>query len=328
VLVVGANGTGKTNLLESLHVCSQGFSPRTRADSQLIRFGAERARVALEAGRTRKELELEVVISRGEGKRAQLNGAPLRATEELRSRLPALVFTPDRLAVVKGGPAVRRAYFDRTLTRLFPARAALPLSYGEALGQRNACLRKIALGLSSRDALEPWNAQVTAIGAALQAARRLVIEALSPRLAALGEDLGLEDCKLTYRGEDISLELLESRLARDLERATTGCGPHLDEVLLTSGQRELRFFGSQGEQRTAVLALLLAEAELLAEEGAGPPVLLLDDVLSELDLARRKALAERLARLGQTIVTATREEALPVSFDQLVRVRHGVAEAV
>ena len=146
VLVTGANGAGKTNLLESLHVGTQGFSPRTRADQQLVRLGADGARVALAGDRDGRPLELEVTLQQS-GKRAKLNGAALRSAEQLRAEVATLVFTPDRLAVVKGGPAARRAYFDRTLGRLQPGRASLPVEYAAAVGQRNAALRRVQVGL-------------------------------------------------------------------------------------------------------------------------------------------------------------------------------------
>lgn len=327
MLVAGPNGAGKTNLVEAAHVGTQAFSPRTRADAQLIRFGCDGARVALQAKRRGGTVTVEVAVVRKEGKRVRLNGAALSAIDQLRNELPTLVFTPDRLVVIKGGPAVRRAYIDRTLTRLLPTRAGLPRAYGEALGQRNACLRKIGLGFSSKEALAPWSEQVAALGSSLQAARLRSIEMLSPRFAEVGEALGLRDCRLEYSAEPLTVQLLEQRLARDLERGTTGAGPHLDEIVALAGGRELRSFGSQGEQRTAVLALLLAEAELLTERDTGAPLLLLDDVLSELDMSRREALVERLKGLGQTIITATSDGALPEPADQIIRVSEGSAKA-
>src|SRR2546427_3074748 len=152
VLVTGPNGAGKTNLLESLHVGTQGFSPRTRADQQLVRFGRDAARVALRGDRAGVPVELEVTLELGTGKRASLNGARLRTAEQLRGEVTTLVFTPDRLVVVKGGPAARRAYFDRVLGRLSPIRAGLSAEYGAAVGQRNAALRRGGQGLSPRDA--------------------------------------------------------------------------------------------------------------------------------------------------------------------------------
>jgi len=328
VLVAGANGSGKTNLVEAVHVGTQAFSPRTRADAQLIRFGCDGARIALRAERRGNTVTTDIAVVRKEGKRVRLNGTQLAAIDQLRNELPTLVFTPDRLVVIKGGPAVRRAYVDRTLTRLLPTRASLPRAYGEALGQRNACLRKVGLGFSSKEALAPWSEQVATLGASLQEARLRSIEMLSPRFAEVGAALGLPDCRLDYAAEPLTVELLEQRLARDLERGTTGAGPHLDEIVALARGRELRSFGSQGEQRTAVLALLLAEAELLTERDTGAPLLLLDDVLSELDMSRREALVERLKGLGQTIITATSDSALPEPADQVVWVSEGSARAL
>src|SRR5581483_2279778 len=185
--------------------------------------------------------------------------------------------------VVKGSPAARRAYVDRVLGRLTPARAGLPAAYGAALAQRNAALRRAAAGLSSRDAVAPWTERVVALGAELVAARCDALELLGPPFAERAGELGLPQAALRYEGEPPTRAALEERLERDVERGATSLGPHLDDVVLLSGARELRSFGSQGEQRLAILALLLAEAELVAARRGVPPLLLLDDVLSELD---------------------------------------------
>jgi DNA replication and repair protein RecF len=268
-----------------------------------------------------------VTLRVGEGKRAKLNGAGLRAAEQLRGEVATLVFTPDRLSVVKGGPAVRRAYFDRVLGRLAPARAGLPLDYAAALAQRNAALRRVAAGFSSRDALEPWTDQVATLGRELVELRMETLAALAPGFAERAEELGLPAARLVYSGDPPTREGLEARLDRDLDRGSTGLGPHLDDVELVSGPRDLRSFGSQGEQRLTVLALLLAEAELIADRRALPPLLLLDDVLSELDPSRRKILAARVAGQGQTLVTATEASALPVEPAQLLEVSPGEVRA-
>jgi DNA replication and repair protein RecF len=328
VLVVGPNGAGKTNLLESLHVGTQGFSPRTRNDASLIRFGREGARIALAGKRAGSPLELNVVLHAGAAKRASVNGARLQAAEQLRAEVATLVFTPDRLVVVKGGPAARRAYFDRALGRATPARATLPAEYGAALAQRNASLRGVAGGYSSREALQPWTERVSELGAQLVEARRDAIGAVEPAFAERAGELGLADAALRYDPEPPTVETLEARLDRDLDRGATGIGPHLDDVGILAGDRDLRVFGSQGEQRLAVLALLLAEAELVRERRGFPPLLLLDDVLSELDPERRRILAERLRAFGQTLITSTSENALPAEPDQLVEVEAGEAGTV
>lgn len=325
VLATGRNGAGKTNLLEALHVGTQGFSPRTRNDRQLIRFGAEEARVAVEGGRGGVPVAVAVKLEVGAAKSATLNGAPLRAVEHLRSELATLVFTPDRLGVVKGAPAARRAYFDRVLGRLSPARAQLPVDYGAALAQRNASLRRVAAGVSSRAAVEPWTQQVAALATQLVAARREALDLLGSPFAVHAAAFGLDAVEVRYDGEELTAEDLEKRLDKDLERGVTGAGPHLDDVVVTAAGRDLRGFGSQGEQRIAVLALLLAEADLVTELRGAPPLLLLDDVLSELDPPRRRILADRVAGRGQTLVTATDPAMLPADPDQYVEVRDGTA---
>jgi DNA replication and repair protein RecF len=324
VLVVGENGAGKTNLLEALHVGTQGFSPRSRTDRDLIRFGEAAGSVFLDGSRGGTPLQLRVGLSTGEPKRAIVNGARLASAEQLRRTVQTLVFTPDRLAVVKGGPAARRAYFDRVVGRLFPGRTALPAEYGAAIAQRNAALRRVSMGLSARETISPWTEQVATLGTELVAVRLNVLAQLEPGFAERLGELGLPDGRVEYVGEPPSVETLEARLDRDIDRAATGTGPHLHDVTIGSGTRELRGFGSQGEQRLAVLALLLAEAELLADRGE-PPLLLLDDVLSELDPGRRRTLAARIAGMGQTMITATSAGALPSEPDQLVEVVPGEA---
>jgi DNA replication and repair protein RecF len=323
VLVVGANGVGKTNLLEAVHVATQGFSPRTRADSQVVRFGAEGARAAISGRRGEVTLELEVTVRKGEGKRAKLNGASLRAAEQLRTIVSTLVFTPDRLGVVKGPPAARRAYFDRALGRLAPARASLPAEYGAAVAQRNAALRRAAASVSGREAIEPWSERVTSLGADLVSARVDALGLLQPFFGERAAELGLGDVSLRYEGEPPTPEALDAALERDIERGITSLGPHLDDVVLLAGGRDLRSFGSQGEQRLALLALLLAEAETIADRTGVPPLLLLDDVLSELDPGRRRVLAARVRTVGQALVTATDLAMLPAAPDQLLEVTPG-----
>jgi len=330
VLVTGPNGVGKTNLLEALHVGSQGFSPRTRVDAQLVRFDAAAARVTLAGLEAGAPVESQVTLARGEPKRVRLNGAALPGPEALRTRLAALVFVPDRLAVVKGGPIVRRAYFDRMLGRLTPSLAELPSEYARALAQRNEALRRVRTGSSSREAVAPWTERVVELGTELDAARAALIEALAPRFAERAAVLGLDGAVLTYHAEPLAQADLEARLDRDLARGTTGLGPHLRDVGVSAGPRELRSFGSQGEQRSAVLALVLAEADLLRSERGTQPLLLLDDVLSELDEGRRRALLSALPEGSQTIVTATGPDALPAGSEEPaahVRVSPGEALA-
>ena len=239
------------------------------------------------------------------------------------TELQTLVFTPDRLAVVKGAPAVRRAYLDRSLGRLFPGRSVLPVEYAAAVGQRNAALRRIAAGASTRDALTPWTDTVASLGDALVEARCEALALLAPAFTASADSLGLADAVLAYDGDAPTREEYERRVDRDLERGLTGIGPHLHDLRVDAGERDLRSYGSQGEQRVAVLALVLAEARVLAERNGSAPLVLLDDVLSELDEERRRALGALLTDGGQTLITTTAASALPVEPAQSLLVSPG-----
>jgi len=323
VLLHGPNGAGKTNLLEALHVGTQGFSPRARADAQMIRFGFDAARVALGGVNGESAFETDVRLAARDARSASLNGVKLSSAERLRNELRTLVFTPDRLAVVKGAPAIRRAYLDRALARLVPARAGVPVEYAAAVGQRNACLRRMRIGVSSADALRPWTESVVRLGEELVAARVNAAALLEPSFARISGELGLDGVTLGYAGEPTTVAELENRLDRDLDRGLTGAGPHLHDLRIEAGGRDLRAYGSQGEQRVAVLALVLAEADVLRTEVHNGPLVLLDDVLSELDGERRRALAEILALGGQTLVTTTALRALPSEPAQALAVSPG-----
>jgi DNA replication and repair protein RecF len=296
-------------------------------DAQLIRAGASEGSVRVDGDRAGAAVSAEAKLSTRDAKRLRLNGSAVTSTDELRQRLHTLVFTPDRLGVVKGGPAVRRAYLDRVLSRILPARADVPVRFATALGQRNAGLRRVAAGLSPREVLEPWTETLAATAAELVKARVDTIAALSATLGECADELGLQDVSIGYSADPPTVSQLDVRLDRDLERGSTGLGPHLDEINLRSGDRDLRAFGSQGEQRLAVLSLLLAEAEVLRGYVGVPPLLLLDDALSELDADRRRILSDRLGRGGQAIVTATGPEALPLAPAQLLVVSPGEVRA-
>ncbi len=323
MLLHGANGAGKTNLLEALHVGTQGFSPRARRDVLMIRFDAEAARVRLGGEFGDIRFATDVVLTRREPRRVELNGERLSSSDRLRQELTTLVFTPDRLAVVKGGPATRRAYVDRVVGRLLPSRAGVAAEYATALGQRNAALRRVRAGLSSLDAVAPWTEAVAALGEALVLARVDAIGLVSAAFTDTAGELGLSAATIAYDGETATPETLTARLSADLERGITGAGPHLHDVRIEAANRDLRVFGSQGEQRMAVLALVLAEAAALRERHDVSPLVLLDDVLSELDGDRRQALARMIERGSQTVITATSTAALPVEPTQAFSVVPG-----
>jgi DNA replication and repair protein RecF len=223
------------------------------------------------------------------------------------------------MELVKGAPALRRAHLDQLVAALWPARASSRREFAQALAQRNALLARVRSGASPRSALATWDLELGRHALAVREGRARAVELVAPLAAPLARDIGLAgDFELRYRPrsdaqspEGFAAELAE-RLDGDLERGFTGHGPHRDELVLARDGRELRVFGSQGEQRLALLALLVAEREALAAERDGTPLLLLDDVMSELDPGRRAALLERVTGEGQCVVTTADLEHVPV----------------
>jgi DNA replication and repair protein RecF len=316
-LVHGPNGAGKTNVLEALCFGLTGVSWRTRTDRELIGFEERLARAEVTVADGADSRRFIATVDRGEGRRHRLDGNPVAASAA--SRRPALeVFSPDRLALIKGPPAARRRHLDRFIAALWPARAELRRRFGRALAQRNAQVSRIRAGATSADALAAWDAELAAEAAALVAARDAAVGELAGSFGSLAQALGLPgEATIAYRprtGSDdaatIVAQLRERRTA-DLERGHTTHGPHLDEVEIALGGRPVRRFGSQGEQRTALLALLFAEREALLEARRTPPLMLLDDVMSELDPDRRLLLVELLTRAGQALITATEPTQVP-----------------
>jgi DNA replication and repair protein RecF len=228
------------------------------------------------------------------------------------------VFAPDRLDLIKGQPALRRAHLDQLVAALWPARSATRRSYREALAQRNALIARIRAGRASSASLAPWDATLAAAGVALAADRAEAVARIDGPFAEHAETLGLSgSATVSYRSRSAaaSAQELEREIAAaldaDLAQGHTTRGPHRDELELSRAGRALRRYGSQGEQRLALLALLLAERDALAAERDRPPLLLLDDVMSELDAGRRARLADELRRCGQAVISATEPQHAP-----------------
>ena len=320
VSVVGPNGVGKTNLVEALYFALTGRSFRTADRRDLIPFGGSLARAeATIRDDVGLERRLLASVSRTEGRRHLLDGSPADPATLTRNRPPIAVFAPDRLSLVKGPPAERRAHLDGFLAARWPSRGELRKQYGQALAQRNALLARVAAGHASPADLGVWDAGLATTAAPLISARAEAVEELAGPFTAAGAEIGLTgDAQLAYAPraagsvEEIRLGL-EERRDQDVRLGRSNWGPHLDELKLELSGRSLRKYGSQGQQRAALLALLFAEREVLLAARLVTPLLLLDDVMSELDPGRRERLVDRLATGGQALITAADEESLPAA---------------
>jgi DNA replication and repair protein RecF len=324
VSVIGPNGTGKTNLVEALYFALTGRSFRTSDRRDLIPFGGSLARAeATVRDEDGIEHTLMAAVSRTEGRRHLLDGNPADPSTLARSRPPVAVFAPDRLTLVKGPPAERRAHLDGFIAARWPARAQLRKHYGQAVAQRNALLSRLSAGYGSPDDLRIWDAGLANAAALLIEARAEAVAELAEPFAETAAELGLEDAALEYvpRAEGTAVEIkagLEERREQDIRMGRSSWGPHLDELKFLAGGKSLRRYGSQGQQRTALLALLFAEREALLAARRVTPLLLLDDVMSELDPGRREQLVARLGDGGQVLITAADEESVPAAARKTV----------
>ncbi len=335
ISLVGSNGVGKTNLLEALYFALTGRSFRTSDRRDLIPFGGSFARAeATIRDEDGIERHLLASVSRSDGRRHLLDGSPADPATLARSRPPVAVFSPDRLSLIKGPPAERRAHLDGFIAARWPSRAELRQRFGQALAQRNALVAQLAPGHGAPSQLDTWDVAVAKAAAALVEARGEAVAELRDHFSTAAAELGLEGGgeveyapRASGSAEEIRVGLGERREA-DLRLGRTSWGPHLDEVKFNSAGRSLRRYGSQGQQRAALLALIFAERDVLLEARRVVPLLLLDDVMSELDPERRGRLVERLGNAGQAVISAADEDSLPPQArDSIVRMPLSEGEA-
>ncbi len=322
-VVTGPNGAGKTNLLEGLYFGCTGRSCRTSNEREVIRFGAGTTRTVLTCQGEDGVHELSVGFSAGQAKVMRADGATVERLLDLSVRPLVSVFLPDRLELIKGAPAVRRAHLDQFVAALWPARAATRRLYGQALAQRNALIARIRAGRADRGSLASWDIQLARHGVALMDDRRRALELGAEPFQRIATELGLTgEPSVSYRPRSKATEPdqlageLAERLESDLERGFSGHGPHRDDLATEHAGHDLRAYGSQGQQRLALLALLLAEREVIAAHRSSAPMMLLDDVMSELDRDRRQALVDLLRSTpGQSVITTTDIEHVPGAGD-------------
>ena len=309
-IVSGANAQGKTNLLEAVYLVSTGRMLRGSRDSQAVMHGEDSAVVESELGGTGTTVAIE--LRRGVRKRVLLNGASLTRPSDLLGRLPTVSFSGADLEIVRGDPSERRHFLDTELSQLYPAYLRHLSVYKRALEQRNALLRAAQEHDQPPDTFEPWEVQIAEHGTEIRRYRREWVDAIAPLVAEAHAELGGgERVSLSYieRDEGELLATLAEGRSDDVRRGSTGVGPHRDDLAIEIGGTEARQFGSQGQQRTAVIALKLAVLRSATAVLGVPPVLLLDDVFSDLDKCRRARLVERALEVGgQAFLTCTEPE--------------------
>ena len=300
----GGNAQGKTNLLEGMWLFTGERSFRGAKDAEMVRAGCAESRLRLDFYGGGRGQTAQIRIAAGR-RSAQLNGVPQRSCAAMIGEFRAAVFSPEHLSLLSGGPARRRNFIDAAVCQLRPACAAVFAEYGRALAQRNALLKDIPAHAELLDTLDIWDARLARSGEAVMRARQAYAQALAGPAARFYAGMcgGREALSLRYEKNagDLAAALRRSR-REDLLTGHTGVGPHRDDLAVEISGMGARAYASQGQKRSAVIALKLAEAELLARRTGEPPVVFLDDVLSELDGERQSYLLNRL-RDFQVFVT-------------------------
>ena len=320
-LVWGPNAAGKTSLLEAIVLLAWGRSHRTTSDGELIRWATDASRVEGTIGHEVVEVGVVRTGASGSGgrKRIRVNGVGRRAST-LASLLRVVVFAPEEMLLIAGAPGLRRAAIDQLAASRSPIYADALATYGRVLQQRNGLLRAIREETASRDQLRFWDGAFLDAGGQIVAERLRLLDELASPLAAAHAEIAPEEgaeAALTVRSVtnapalpgETPRDALERRLVETAEKeiwnGSTLVGPHRDDIVFELAGRDLAAFASRGQQRTAILAFKLAELDLLTAFDGRPPLLLLDDVFSELDPERRSHLVRRIAALPQAFVTTT-----------------------
>ena len=323
-LILGKNAQGKTNLLEAIYVTSIGKSFRTNKDSDLIRFGSEFAKVYIEVVKDDMDSNVEIIYTKEQKKYAKIDGVKLKRTSELLKNVFIVIFSPEDLKIVKDEPEKRRKFTDRELCQIKPAYYDSLSNYKKILIQRNSYLKEFEI---DRSMLDVWDAQLARYGAVVMNLRNEFINNLSCTSAEIHKKItnGKENLEIKYKPnidfynerkkqEEAFYEILKKSYDADIRQRTTNKGPHKDDFELYIDGINVRNFGSQGQQRTAALSLKLAEIEIIKNETGYAPVLLLDDVMSELDLERQEYLVKTLSDVQLFITTTEIPKSLTKKF--------------
>lgn len=310
-IICGNNANGKTNILEAVYLFGYGKSCRAKSDDEMILFGSGGAKVTMEFEGGGREFTAVMNLSRDGRKTFTVNNIPVRRLSRLMSYFRAVLFSPDDLTLVKGSPSARRRFMDAAICRLYPNYFSALSEYQKAASEKNILLKQLKKAGKKSDAyLSVWNEQLAAASERIMEYRRSFVSELAGFAAKIQKDISSEELKASYepslRQEDKEsiLAFLEENQRREIEAASMRYGIQRDDISIFIGDRDARLFASQGQQRTAALAFKIAEADYVFSKTDEYPVLLLDDILSELDIKRRKYLWERILD-KQVMITCT-----------------------
>lgn len=329
-VIEGSNAVGKTNLVESVYFCAVGKSPRTSRDKDLIKWDADYAKLSLKTVNKYRSSVITALITKNGEKRIAIDGAGITRLGELIGRIGVVFFSPDELKLIKETPQERRRFMDISLSQQSRSYLYTLQNYTKILSNRNNLLKENYRQNYFEQTLPIWDIQLAKEGAEIIKKRREFIEFLRPLVddrhkTVAGQNNGLNvEYETGVKGDNLEeelLKLLETSREKDIRLGFTTVGPHRDDISITSNGVDLRSYGSQGQQRTAALALKLAEADCIELRTGERPILILDDVLSELDPLRRQELLKQ-ARKQQTLLTCTDFTENGELIDNLIKINN------
>lgn len=312
-IVFGNNAQGKTNLLEAICLFSHGRSYRTKFDTEMIKFGAENMRLCLEFSDKDRDYKALLGLNRNGKKTVKINNVPITKLSMLMRYLNVVMFAPEDLLIIKGAPQIRRRFLDEAISQLYPIYLKHLISYHKNLAQKNSLLKKMKMTGKTEDAmLSVWNRQISEDGSSIMEFRKNFTESLNNFAKKIHKEICKENFDLVYTpsvecdiiNKENFYKKLESAMPREIENGSSLYGIQRDEVRFFIGDKEIKTYASQGQQRTAVLSIKMAQVELVHELRGEYPVLLLDDIMSELDIDRRTYLQGKI-KGKQVILTCT-----------------------
>lgn len=329
-ILYGDNAQGKTNLLESIFVCGTTKSHKGSKDRELIRLGEEEAHIRMHLTKRNIKHRIDMHLKKSKGKGIAIDGIPIRRSGELLGLLNVIFFSPEDLRIIKNGPSERRKFINMELCQLDSLYLHDLGEYNKALMQRNKLLKQLYYQPSLKDTLDIWDMNLVEYGSRVIARRAAFVKEISEIVTRVNEKLtgNKEHIQMFYE-PDTTIDEFEGKLRsyreKDLKMCSTNVGPHRDDLCFMNGDIDIRKYGSQGQQRTCALSLKLAEIELVKETIGDSPILLLDDVLSELDRSRQNYLLDSIHDI-QTIITCTGIEEFidsRLTLDKIFRISQG-----
>lgn len=336
-ILYGLNAQGKSNLLESIRLLSVGKSFRNSKNNELIRFGEEYFYLKAIVVEEDDERKIEISFKRNENRNIKINGNRLKNISELLGNVLTVVFSPEDLNIIKQGPSIRRRYIDSCISVMRKSYLFNIIQYNKILNNRNKILKNIKISAQNKDILDIFNEQLIDYGSKIILTRQQYINNLQIYVKKILSEISNEDIELKYLS-NINInsydsineikqkfnEKLKKDITADIRYCSTQSGPHRDDIKIIINGYDSRIYSSQGQQRTAALCLKLAEFEMLKKETGKRPILLLDDVMSELDLKRQMYILKKLSGV-QAFITHTNKNDL--HGDKFFEIAGGVVKA-